>query len=215
MTKRRALPVLLGLVALLLASASLPHLHAGAEAGLWNQEHDLALMATFGTQACQVDAMPVLGLVPTLPGPRAPAAPGAAPAPAATAPSTAPPSAVDLLRPRQPFALYPQRGSGQLLFDMGIAGDFVGNITSGNVERAGGGTFAGQENRFFPREVELSLFGQIDPYASAVVHIEAGEEGRGDATGVSLAEAHLTLLTLPFGTQARPVQMGNRFGYSN
>src|SRR5207244_2848567 len=84
-----------------------------------------------------------------------PPAPPAAPAPPATAPSTAPPSAIDVLRPRQPFALYQQRGSGQLLFDMGIAGDFVGNITSGNVERAGGGTFAGQENRFFPREVEL------------------------------------------------------------
>src|SRR5882672_6203621 len=137
------------------------------------------------------------------------------PGPAAGAPSTAPPSAADLLRPSQPFALYQQRGSGQLLFDMGIAGDFVGNITSGNVERAGGGTFAGQENRFFPREVELSLFGQIDPYASAVVRIEAGEEARGAATGVHLAEAHLTLLTLPYGTQARLGQMRNRFGYSN
>src|SRR5881398_1757499 len=28
-------------------------------------------------------------------------------------------SAEELLRPRQPFALYQQRGSGQLLFDMG------------------------------------------------------------------------------------------------
>ena len=64
MTKRRALPILLGLVALLLASASLPHLHAGTEAGLWNQEHDLALMA-FGNHAGQVDTMPVLGMVPT------------------------------------------------------------------------------------------------------------------------------------------------------
>src|SRR5256885_6347954 len=75
--------------------------------------------------------------------PPAPAAPApGVPAPAATAPSPAPPSAIDLARPRQPFALYQQRGSGQLLFDMGIAGDFVGNITSGNVERAGGRTFA-------------------------------------------------------------------------
>jgi uncharacterized coiled-coil protein SlyX len=72
-------------------------------------------------------------------------------------------SAADLAQPRQPFSLYQQRGSGQLLFDIGLAGDFVGNITQRNVERAGGGTFAGQENRFFPREVELSLFGQIDP----------------------------------------------------
>src|SRR5437879_4583431 len=148
--------------------------------------------------------------------PPAPAAPApGAPAPTATAPSTAPPSAIDLLRPRQPFALYQQRGSGQLLFDTGIAGDFVGNITSGNVERAGRGTFAGHENRFFPREVELSLFGQIDPYASAVVRIEAGEEAPGQETGVHLAEAYLTLLTLPYGTQARLGQMRNRFGWSN
>src|SRR5437879_6521480 len=156
------------------------------------------------------------------PPPGTPAPPGAGPgvaAPPGEPPGTTgrggPPSAMALARPRQPFSLYQQLGSGHLLFDIGIAGDFVGNITSGNVERAGGGTFAGQENRFFPREVELSLFGQIDPYASAVVRIEAGEEGRGDATGVSLAEAHLTLLTLPFGTQARLGQMRNRFGYSN
>src|SRR5881296_3776856 len=154
---------------------------------------------------------------PPQPTPAAPAPAGAPPGPgvAAPPPATAPPSAMDLARPRQPFGLYQQRGSGQLLFDMGIAGDFVGNITQRNVARAGGGTFAGQENRFFPREVELSLFGQIDPYASAVVRIEAGEEARGAGTGVSLAEAHLTLLTLPFGTQARLGQMRNRFGYSN
>ena len=90
MTKRRALPILLGLVALLLASASLPHLHAGAEAGLWNQEHDLALMA-FGNHACQVDAMPVLGLAPTLAAPSAPGAPHLAAAPLRFSDSRAPP----------------------------------------------------------------------------------------------------------------------------
>jgi hypothetical protein len=150
------------------------------------------------------------------PAPPAPA-PGAAPAPAPTAgaPSTAPPSAIDLARPRQPFALYQQRGTGQLLFDMGIAGDFVGNITSGTGERAGGGTFAGLENRFFPREVELSLFGQIDPYASAVVRVESGEEQRAGELAVHLAEANLTLLTLPFGTQAKLGLVRNRFGYNN
>src|SRR5256712_9702582 len=155
---------------------------------------------------------------PPAPPPVAPgaAAPPAPVAPGAAAPSAAPaPSAIDLLRPRQPYALYQQRGSGQLLFDMGIAGDFVGNITQRNVERAGGGTFAGQENRFFPREVELSLFGQIDPYASAVVRIEAGDEARGADTGVHLSEAHATMLTLPFGTQARFCQMRNRFCHSN
>ena len=140
----------------------------------------------------------------------APAAPGAAAPPAAPAPS-----ALDLARPRQPYGLYQQRGAGQLLFDMGIAGDFVGNLTQHNVEKAQGGTFPSQENRFFPREVELSLFGQIDPYASAVVRIEAGEEERGADIAVHLAEAYVTLLTLPFGTQARFGLVRNRFGYTN
>ena len=147
-----------------------------------------------------------------------PAPVAAPPAPPSTAQTPAPASTVsaeDLLRPRQPFALYQQRGSGQLLLDMGIAGDFVGNITQRNVDKAGTGTFAGRENRFFPREVELNLFGQIDPYARGTVIIEAGEETRGADTSVSLAEAYLTLLTLPFGTQLKLGQMRNRFGWSN
>ena len=149
--------------------------------------------------------------------------PGAAPPPSAGAP---PPtaqqpaqqpgiSALDIARPREPFGLYQQRGAGQLLFDIGIAGDFVGELTQRNVEKAGGGSFPGLENRFFPREIELSLFGQIDPYASAVVRIEAGEETRGGGITVNLAEAYLTLLTLPFGTQLRMGQVRNRFGWSN
>jgi len=92
---------------------------------------------------------------------------------------------------------------------------FVGNLTQSNVEKAQGGTFAGQENRFFPREVELSLFGQVDPYAYAEVRIEAGEERRGEELNVKLAEAYVTLLTLPLGTQAKFGQMRNRLGYSN
>ena len=62
MPKRCVLPLLLGVVALLLAGASLPHTHAGSSPGLWNADHDLTLMATFGTHACQLDAMPVLGI---------------------------------------------------------------------------------------------------------------------------------------------------------
>ena len=143
---------------------------------------------------------------PALPAMSAPSPPGA------TAPGT---SVTDLARPRQPFTLYQQRGAGQLLFDMGVAGDFVGNLTQSNVEKAGGGTFGGQENRFFPREVELGLFGQVDPYAYAEVRIEAGEATRGGELNVSLAEAAVTLLTLPGGTQAKFGQMRNRFGYSN
>ena len=146
-----------------------------------------------------------------------PAAPGVG----QVAPGTAPPapgstvSLSDLARPREPFALYRQRGAGQRLFDIGIAGDFLGNLTQKSVQQIQGGSFPGRENRFFPREVELSLFGQIDPYASAVVRFEAGEETRGQETGVSLGEAYLTLLTLPYGTQLKMGQMRNRFGYLN
>ena len=138
----------------------------------------------------------------------------AQPAPGAT---TAPPSLIDLARPRQPFALYGQRGAGQLLFDMGVAGDFVGNITQRTVDKADGGTFPGRENRFFPREIELSFLGQIDPYARGEVRIEAAEEFEDGAREIhlGLAEAHLTLLTLPWGTQAKLGFMRNRFGLLN
>jgi hypothetical protein len=150
--------------------------------------------------------------------------PEPAPAPASStaanpAPSPQSPgvtiSPVDLARPREPFALYERRGTGQLLFDMGVAGDFIGNLTQRNVQKNAGGTFSGLENRFFPREIELSLFGQIDPYARAEVRLEAGEESRGGDISVNLAEAYLDLLTLPFGTQARMGQMRNRFGLTN
>jgi hypothetical protein len=141
----------------------------------------------------------------------APAAPPAGPAPAA------PPSLTDLARPRQPFTLYGERRQGQFLLDLGVVGDFVGNITQRNVEKAQAGTFAGRENRFFPREVELMFFGQIDPYARGEVRLEAAEEFEDGAREihVGLAEAHLTLLTLPFGTQAKLGFLRNRFGLLN
>jgi len=132
-----------------------------------------------------------------------------------TAPPPGQPSLIDIARPRPPFALYERRGAGQLLFDMGVAGDFIGTLTQHNVQQAQGGTFAGLENYFFPREVELSLFGQIDPYARAEVRFEAGQEERGQDISVSLAEANLTLMTLPFNSQAKLGQMRNRFGLTN
>jgi hypothetical protein len=141
------------------------------------------------------------------------------PVPAAQAPQAGGlPSAMDLARPREPFALYRERGPGQLLFDIGIAGDFVGDFTSTRVEKAQAGTFTGFENRFFPREVEMSFFGQIDPYARGEVRIEAAEELESSGertTNLSLAEANLTLQTLPFGTQLKMGQMRTRFGLSN
>jgi hypothetical protein len=122
---------------------------------------------------------------------------------------------LELARPREPFSLYGRRGPGQLLFDLGAAGDFIGNLTQHNVKKNAGGTFSGLENRFFPREVEVSLFGQVDPYARAAVVIEAGEETRGGEIAVNLGEAYLELLTLPFGTQAKLGKMRNRFGLVN
>jgi hypothetical protein len=132
-------------------------------------------------------------------------------------PGSDPPSLMDLARPREPYALYERRGAGQLLFDMGVVGDFVFNLTQSNVDKANGGTFAGRENRFFPREIELSFFGQVDPYARAEVRIEAAEEFEDGARELhlGLAEAHLTLLTLPFNTQAKLGFMRNRFGLLN
>ncbi len=160
-----------------------------------------------------------LETTPPTPVPGAVAAPAPAP-PTTGAPAPAAPPAVtlspqDLLRPREPFAVYQQRATGQLLFDMGVVGDFIGNLTQRNVEKASAGTFSGRENRFFPREIELEMFGQVDPYARAEVRIEAGEDSPGAETSVSLAEASVTLLTLPWGTQAKFGQMRNRFGYAN
>src|SRR4029453_8944148 len=71
------------------------------------------------------------------PAPPPPPPGDAAPAPVVLAPgspptSTSSPSGHDLLSPRQPFSLYQQRGSGQLLFDIGVAGDFVGNLPHRN-----------------------------------------------------------------------------------
>lgn len=65
MTRRCRLALLLVLLALplLLQSASLPHTHAGAADGLFNQEHDLTLLATIGTVACDVPGAPAVLVV--------------------------------------------------------------------------------------------------------------------------------------------------------
>jgi hypothetical protein len=153
---------------------------------------------------------------PHEPNTLAQAPPGSAPG-SQTPPPPSQPTLMDLARPRPPFSLSARTGGGQLLFDMGVAADFVANITQNNIDKADAGTFAGRENLFFPREIELSFFGQIDPYARGEVRIEAAEEfedGERDLH-VGLAEAHLTLLTLPFGTQVKMGKMRNRFGLLN
>ena len=62
-TKLKALLLALGLTAFLLAGACLPHLHVSGGLGLWNEEHDLSLMAALGTAASLLDAAPVVVLV--------------------------------------------------------------------------------------------------------------------------------------------------------
>ena len=91
MPKRRVLPLVLGVVALLLAGASLPHTHAGSIPGIWNADHDLTLMAAFGTHACQLDAIPVLGLAVVIAAAISLAATRLAAAPARLFGSRAPP----------------------------------------------------------------------------------------------------------------------------
>ena len=63
MTKLKLLLLVLGLAAFLVSGACLLHLHASGEFGLWNEEHDLSLMAALGAAASQLDATPVLVLV--------------------------------------------------------------------------------------------------------------------------------------------------------
>jgi hypothetical protein len=91
MAKRRVLPLLLGVVALLLAGASLPHTHAAWSPGLWNADHDLTLMAAFGTHACQLDATPVIGIALVLAAAVSLAVAGVPAAPARLSASRAPP----------------------------------------------------------------------------------------------------------------------------
>jgi hypothetical protein len=123
------------------------------------------------------------------------------------------------MTPRQPFALA-QIGR-TLLFDLGASGDFVADLTSNRSERRRDGTFSGRENRLFPREVSIGIFGRVDPFASATLRIAAGEaapaEGaqRGSEISVDLEEANATLLALPGGTTVRFGLMRPRFGTLN
>jgi len=88
-----------------------------------------------------------------------------------------------------------------------VSRDFVVDFTSRTRERRRDGTLAGRQNRVFPREIELGLFGRVDPYASAVVRLSGGGEPAGlepsDRGVRAVDEANMTLLSLPLGTTAR------------
>ena len=51
---------LLAVAGLLLQNGSVPHRHDDHEPGLYNQEHDLALLASLAAQAHSMDAAPLL-----------------------------------------------------------------------------------------------------------------------------------------------------------
>ncbi|MBI1734637.1 MAG: hypothetical protein HYR51_05625 [Candidatus Rokubacteria bacterium] len=175
-----------------------------------NQQYQKAIDAlTERLKRLESAPAPVTAAPPPSPATVPPTAPGAT-TPAGDRPVTA----QDLVRPREPFSLTERRAPGQLLFDMGIVADFIGNLAGRDADKADRGTFAGRENRFFPREIEVNMYGRIDPYAQGVVRFEFAEEfDDGErALEVALAEAHFTLLTLPFGTRAtlglQPVRFG-------
>jgi hypothetical protein len=91
-TKLKALLLVLGLAAFLLAGATLPHLHASGGFGLWNAEHDLGLMAAVGSAASLTDEAPVVVLPLTVLLALAPSADRLAGAPLRLADSRAPPA---------------------------------------------------------------------------------------------------------------------------
>jgi len=144
-------------------------------------------------------------------------APRPGPPAMAAEPPPAAPTLLDLLTPRPPFSLAGRSGKGGLLFDIGVAGDFVAAFSGKKVDDADVGTFPGRENRFFTREIDLRLFGAIDPYSRGEVLLEAAEEfENGDREfHLGLSEAHLTLTSLPWGFQAKMGQLRNRFGLLN
>jgi len=91
-TRLKALLLVLGLAAFLLAGATLPHLHASGGFGLWNAEHDLGLMATVGSAASLTDTASVVVLLLTVLLALAPRADRLAGAPLRLADSRAPPT---------------------------------------------------------------------------------------------------------------------------
>ena len=200
---------------LLVSCAAPPLAHAQGADALRRELEALREQMARATEAYERRLEELSDRLQRLEGTRAPSPP--APDATAAPPSAPAPSLLDLARPHEPFALAtPGRG---LLFDIGVTGDFVADFTSRGRERRRDGTFAGRENRLFPRDVELAVFGRVDPYASAVVRMSAAEEpaedGRSTELAVRLEEAYLSLLTLPLATTARLGLMRPRFGTLN
>jgi hypothetical protein len=113
-------------------------------------------------------------------------------------------------------------GGRPLLFDLGVAADTVGNVSSARDPQAGQvPTFPGQANRIFPREMEIAVQGAVDPYIRGDVIFEFGQEGQiqnGTVTRsftAELGEASFTTLSLPWGLQFRGGLVRPQFGLLN
>ena len=63
MTKFKALLLALGLTAFVVAGGTLLHVHVSGDSGLWNEDHDLGLMAALGSAASLLDVAPVVLLI--------------------------------------------------------------------------------------------------------------------------------------------------------
>ena len=113
------------------------------------------------------------------------------------------PSLMDLARPRQPFALYERRGAGQLLFDMGVAGDFVGNLTQHNVRaRPRAAPSPGWRTASSRARSSCPSSARSTPTRAPRCASRRARRTRAEIA-LHLAEANLTLMALPFGTQLK------------
>ena len=149
-----------------------------------------------------------------------PATPVAAPP---VAPGTPPTTVAAPAAPASPPGRLGFTVAGRpLLFDLGVSADFVGSLSSARDPLAGQRpTFIGEQNRIFPREIDLALTGVVDPYIRGDVFLEFAEEGEianGSVTRsfkAGLEEAYLTTLSLPWGFQTRGGFMRPQFGLLN
>jgi hypothetical protein len=58
-----AVLIILAVSGMVLQTSSLPHVHEGAGAGFYNEEHDLTLLAGLAGHVIPVDAAPTVALV--------------------------------------------------------------------------------------------------------------------------------------------------------
>jgi hypothetical protein len=83
--------LLVAIAVVFVQSAIIPHTHAGVGPGLYNEDHDLALLATLHGAAVLLDAQPAPFVFAAVPVLLPPGGPAPASTPRSTADSRAPP----------------------------------------------------------------------------------------------------------------------------